>query len=349
MDTAELVDKKWEKAAEKTEILRNYLRGFYDDPDGFYCREESTHVLFVSWMSGLDLKNKPKIISTDGEFHSLFRQLHRLEEEGLEVTYVATDPDESFAERIISEIDDRTSAIMLSRVYFESSLINHHLTEIAQAARKHGVPVLIDDYHGTNVAPLSIREADLEDCFILIGGYKYLQWGEANCFLRFPKDCDMRPAITGWFASFSTLEKPRDNSPTHYDHSDQRFASGTYDPSSQYRAAKVVEFFEEQGLTKEILRDQYVQKVELLKKHFLDKDFDPSVIRLTHDKSIAEHNGGFLSLTSPKAREIRAELLARDVFTDARDQMLRFGPAPYTTTTQIEDVMVALDEIVDTL
>ncbi len=159
----------------------------------------------------------------------------------------------------------------------------------------------------------------------------------------------MRPAITGWFASFSTLEKPRDNSPTHYDHSDQRFASGTYDPSSQYRAAKVVEFFEEQGLTKEILRDQYVQKVELLKKHFLDKDFDPSVIRLTHDKSIAEHNGGFLSLTSPKAREIRAELLARDVFTDARDQMLRFGPAPYTTTTQIEDVMVALDEIVDTL
>ena len=111
----------------------------------------------------------------------------------------------------------------------------------------------------------------------------------------------------------------------------------------------MVEFFEEQGLTKEILRDQYVQKVEILKKYFLDKDFDPSVIRLTHEKSITEHNGGFLSLTSPKAREIRAELLARDIFTDARDQILRFGPAPYTTTTQIEDVMVALNEIVDTL
>lgn len=349
MDTAELVDKKWEKAAEKTEILRNYLRGFYDDPDGFYCREESTHVLFVSWMSSLDLKNKPKIVSTDGEFHSLFRQLHRLEEEGLEVTYVPTSPDESFARRIIAEIDDRTSAVMLSRVYFESSLINHHLTEIAQAARKHGVPVLIDDYHGTNVAPISIREANLEDCFILIGGYKYLQWGEANCFLRFPKDCEMRPAITGWFASFSTLEKTRDNSLTHYDHSDQRFASGTYDPSSQYRAAKVVEFFEEQRLTKEILRDQYVQKVELLKKHFSEKDFDPAVIRLTHEKSISENNGGFLSLTSPKAREIRAELLARDIFTDARDQILRFGPAPYTTTSQIEDVMVALNEVINEL
>lgn len=346
MDSAELVDKKWEKAAEKTEILRNYLRDFYDDPDGFYCREESTHVLFVSWMSSLDLKNKPKIISTDGEFHSLFRQLHRLEEEGLEVSYVPTTPDESFAQRIISEMDDRTSAVMLSRVYFESSLINHHLTEIAQAARKYGIPVLIDDYHGTNVAPLSIRKADLEDCFILIGGYKYLQWGEANCFLRFPKDCDMRPAITGWFASFSTLEKTRDNSLTHYDHSDQRFASGTYDPSSQYRAAKVVEFFKEQGLTKEVLRDQYVQKVELLRKYFQEKDFDPSVIRLTHEKSITENNGGFLSLTSPKAREIRAALIEREIFTDARDQILRFGPAPYTTTSQIQDVMDQLANIV---
>ncbi len=348
-DSAELVDKKWEKAAEKTEILRNYLRYYYDDPNGFYCREESTHVLFVSWMSALDLKNKPKIVSTDGEFHSLFRQLHRLEEEGIEVSYVATDPDETFAQRIIAEMDDRTSAIMLSRVYFESSLINHHLTEIARAARERNIKVLIDDYHGTNVVPLSIREADLEDCFILIGGYKYLQWGEANCFLRFPKNCDMRPAITGWFASFSTLDKPRDNSPTHYDDSDQRFASGTYDPSSQYRAAKVAHFFEEQGLSKEVLRHQYVQKVELLKSHFLEKDIDPNLIRLTHQKDIKEHNGGFLSLTSSKAREIRAALLERDIFTDARDQILRFGPAPYTTTSQIEEVMDALNRVTNEL
>ncbi|HKK24236.1 MAG TPA: hypothetical protein VJ941_01355, partial [Gracilimonas sp.] len=233
------VDNKWETAFEKTEVLRNYLRDFYDDPEGFYCREESTHVLFVSWMSSLDLKNKPKIVSTDGEFHSLFRQLHRLEEEGLEFVQVPVQPDDTFADRIIEVMDDRTSAIMLSRIYFETSLINTHLTEIAAAAREKGIPVMIDDYHGTNVVPLSIRDAGLEDCFILIGGYKYLQWGEANCFLRFPKDCDYRPAITGWFAAFSSLDEPRNNEPVQYDHDNQRFASGTYDPSSQFRAAKV--------------------------------------------------------------------------------------------------------------
>jgi len=339
------VDKKWEAAFEKTEILRTYLRDFYDDPDGFYCREESTHMLFVSWMSSLDLKNKPKIISTDGEFHSLFRQLHRLEEEGLEFVKVPVQPDESFAERIIGEMDDQTSAVMLSRVYFETSLINTHLTEIAAAAREKGIPVMIDDYHGTNVVPLSIREAGLEDCFILIGGYKYLQWGEANCFLRFPKDCEYRPAITGWFASFSTLDKPRNNDPVEYDHDNQRFASGTYDPSSQFRAAKVVEFFQEHGLSPEILREQYLAQVGLLRTLFKEKTFDRSIIHLTHEEPL-ERNGGFLSLTSPKAREIRAALMENGVFTDARGEILRFGPAPYITSSQIKQAMDELDKVV---
>lgn len=338
---AEMVDSKWEVAFEKTEILRGYLRNYYDDPDGFYCREESTHFLMVSLLSSFDLKNKPKIITTDGEFHSLFRQLTRLEEEGLEIVRIPVNPDPTFGERIIEEIDVNTSAIMLSRVYFETSLVNTHLSEIAAAARVHGIPVIIDDYHGTNTVPLSIREEGLEDCFILIGGYKYLQWGEANCFLRFPKDCELRPVITGWFASFSTLEKPRNNDPIHYDYSDQRFASATYDPSSQFRAAKVVEFFDEQGLTPEVLRSQYQDQVGLLRSLFLEKDFDPSVIKLTHTESLSR-NGGFLSLTSPKARDLRADLLSRGIFTDARDQILRFGPAPYTTEAQIEEVMEEL-------
>jgi selenocysteine lyase/cysteine desulfurase len=339
------VDNKWEAAAEKTEILREYLRDFYDDPDGLYCREENTHYLFVSWMSSLDLKNKPKIISTDGEFHSLFRQLHRLEEEGLEFVRIPTEPDNQFAERVIAEMDDRTSAVMLSRVYFESSLVNTHLTEIVAAARKKDIPVLIDDYHGTNVVPLSIREAELEDCFILIGGYKYLQWGEANCFLRFPKNCAYRPAITGWFASFSTLDKPRTDAPVEYDDSDQRFASGTYDPSSQFRAAKVVEFFREQGLTPQVLRAQYLAQVSLLRRLFLQKNFEPSVIRLTHNKPLGQ-NGGFLSLSSPKARALRAILMQNGVFTDARGEILRFGAAPYITTAQIEQAMDALEKAV---
>lgn len=330
---ADRVDTKWEKAAEKTEILRNYLRHYYDDPNGLYCQSENTHHLLVSWLSCFDLQNKPKVITTDGEFHSMYRQLKRLTEEGLQMAMVNAESDDIVTE-IENEIDDQICAIMLSRVYFQSGLINQYINEIAELARTNDIPLMIDDYHGTNVVPLSIREAGLEDCFILMGGYKYLQWGEGNCFLRFPNDCTLRPAITGWFASFSTLDEPRTSKKVQFDDGNQRFATGTYDPSSQFRAAKVVEFFRKQGLTSDILRSQYLAQVQLLRNLFLEQNFDPEIIKCYHQKPL-EQNGGFLALQSPHARKIRAQLLEKNVFTDARDDILRLGPAPYITTDQI--------------
>jgi len=340
---ADRVDTKWDIGFEKTEILRNYLRDFYDDPDGLYCREQNTHVLLVSWLSSFDLKNKPKIITSSGEFHSLSRQLKRLDEEGLDVVEVPHQDDKQLLEGIEAELDDSTTAVMISRIYFETAEINTKLTDIASACREAGVPLMIDDYHGTNVVPLSVREEGLEDCYILIGGYKYLQWGEANCFLRFPKTCDLRPAITGWFASFETLDQPQTEGPVQFDDGDQRFATATYDPISQFRAAEVVTFFKKQGLSPDVLRNQYKSQVEYLTALFEEQNSRGSGIKLSHSRS-PEETGGFLSLTSPQARTIRANLLAKGIFTDARDQILRLGPAPYTSSKQCQGVINALFE-----
>ena len=62
-----------------------------------------------------------------------------------------------------------------------------------------------------------------------------------------------------------------------------------------------------------------------------------------------ERNGGFLSLTSPFAREIRSDLLQRGVYTDARNDILRLGPAPYTTEEQIEQVIDEVEKSVNTV
>ncbi len=341
------VDNKWEPAFQKTEILRNYLRNYYDDPHGLYCLGQNTHQLLISWLSSFDLKNNPKIITTDAEFHSMFRQLHRLAEEGLQV--VSLDPyTDDFVQNIEAAIDDDVAAIMLSRVYFESGIVNRRISEIAELARTNDIPLLIDDYHGTNVVPLSIKEKNLDDCYFLIGGYKYLQWGEGNCFLRFPEDCELRPAITGWFASFSSLDQPRTGEPVTYDDGNQRFASGTYDPASQFRAAKVVHFFQDQGLTPTVLRQQYLQQVGLLKELFLEQQFDPDIITLRHQRPL-EENGGFLALRSSFARTIRAQLMEKGIFTDARGDILRLGPAPYTTSEQIKTAMSKLGDVVENL
>ncbi|MEX0648195.1 MAG: hypothetical protein WEA56_02945 [Balneolaceae bacterium] len=342
---AEQVDNKWEAGFEKTEIMRSYLRTFYDDPGGKYCREQNTHVLLVSWLSALDLKNRPKIITTAGEFHSMYRQLRRLEEEGLEIVYLPHRDDEKLLLAVKENLDDRTAAVMLSRVYFETSEINTLLPEIGRAAESAGVPLLIDDYHATNVIPLSVRDKELEHAYFLIGGYKYLQWGESNCFLRYPKDCSLRPVVTGWFAAFETLDRPRNDEPVPFDDGDQKFATGTYDPISQFRAAAVVEFFREQGLTPEVLRRQYSSQLAYLRFLFDEMNVDEPVINHANKRPI-EESGGFLSLRSPHARTLRSMLMEQGIFTDARDDILRIGPAPYTTSKQCREVVEALGECV---
>lgn len=338
---SEEVDKKWGPSFEKTEILRNYLRTYYDDPKGRYCREQNTHVMLVSWLSSLDLKTKPKIITTTGEFHSMYRQLRRLQEEGIEIVYLPHQNDDELLDAVKTNIDDETAAIMLSRVYFETAEVNTKISEIAKTAKNSGVPIMIDDYHGTNVVPLSVRESNLDHAYILIGGYKYLQWGEANCFLRYPADCELRPVVTGWFAAFETLDHPRDDKPVSFDDGDQKFATATYDPISQYRAAAVAEFFQKQGLSSDMLRDQYSAQLSYLRSLFNEKKFDPAKIKHANKRPL-EESGGFLALRSPHARKLRAMLLEQNIFTDARDDVIRFGPAPYTTSDQCEQVMEAL-------
>lgn len=345
---AEQVDKKWTAGFEKTEIMRSYLRNYYDDPTGKYCREQNTHVLLVSWLSSLDLKNKPKILTTTGEFHSMYRQLRRLEEEGVEIVYLPHEDDEKLLKAVRQNLDDRTAAVMFSRVYFETSEINTKLPEIAQAAKKAGVPIMIDDYHGTNVVPLSLQEKNMEHVYLLIGGYKYMQWGEANCFLRYPESCELRPVITGWFSAFEQLDHPRDDQPVSFDDGDQKFATATYDPISQFRAAAVTQFFIKQGLSPDVLRKQYSFQLSYLRELFDEQNVEGSGIEHANRRPV-EESGGFLALRSEKARKLRAMLLEKDIFTDARDDILRIGPAPYTTSEQCEAVIGELFECINDL
>ena len=341
--SAREVDHKWGTAFERVDVLRTYLRGYYSDPDGQYSLAANTHELLVKWISALDLKRKPKIVTTDGEFYSLYRQLTRLEEEGIEIVRIPALPLDGFADRLRPHLDDRTAAVMISRIYFETSLINSDLPEVNRMCRTNGIPLMVDDYHGTNVVPWNLRETDMEDVFLLIGGYKYLQWGEGNCFLRYPKGCAMRPVITGWFAAFSTLKQPR-SATVLYDADDSLFMGATFDSVSQFRAARVAEFFTEQGLTPDVLRAQYSAQVAYLREAFLNSGISPADMRLKHTHPV-ERNGGFLALESDQALSVWEELRKRDVYTDCRGTTLRLGPAPYTTTQQMDAVIGELVRI----
>ena len=343
-DAADLVDEKWKKAFEVADRVRTGYARLLDDPEGHYALAESTHDFLVRFLSALPLRERPRIVTTDGEYHSLRRQLDRLEEEGLEIVRVPADPPADVAPRLVEALDDRTAAVMVSSVFFLSAKIVPGLGAVMEACRKVGAELLVDAYHALNAVPFSLPAEGLQDAYVTGAGYKYCQLGEGNAFLRTPPDCSLRPVATGWFAEFELKEERKTDHRVRYAGGPNRFAGATYDPTSHYRAAAVFDFFQEQRLTPEFLRTVSQHQVGLLARLFDDLDLDPADV--TRDRSVPlEGLGGFLALRSPRAGELQAKLSAAGVLTDSRGDVLRLGPAPYLCDEQLVEAMGILGSV----
>ncbi len=343
-DAAEWVDAKWDRAFAKAERVRAGLARLLEDTRGSLALAASTHELVVRFLSSLPLHARPKLVTTDREFHSIRRQLARLAEENLQVVWVAARPTHSLAERLLEAVDERTAAVLCSAVFFDNGEIAEGLGEVLKRCRSSGAELLVDAYHALNVVPFALADWGLDDAYVIGGGYKYLQMGEGNCFLRVPPGRAPRPLITGWYAEFETLaeESPRR---VAYAPGAAAFAGSTYDPTSHYRAAEVFDFFAEQKLAPHLLREVSQHQVGLLIREFDSLDLPTKT--LERDRSVPlERLGGFLALRSADAAQISSELRRRGVLTDHRGELLRLGPAPYLSDDQLREAMALLGEAV---
>ena len=363
LDAAELMDDKWDRAFAVADKVRAGFRRLLDDPDGHIALGQNTHELVVRFLSALPLRERPRLVTTDGEFRTIRRQLGRLREEGVEV--VAARADAGVADRLAAAVDDQTAAVLVSSVLFRDATIVEGLDRVAEACQRAGAELLVDAYHSLAAVPFSVRKMGLDGAFVVGGGYKYCQLGEGNCFLRFPAECALRPVLTGWFAEFGTLAEaparppdagglsppsspPPGSPPTRYGAGHLRFAGATYDPASHYRAAAVFDFFQRQGLTPDRLRASGLAQVSRLAAAVDALDLDPAV--LSRDRAVPlDRKGGFLVLATPFAADFVRLLRERGVYVDHRGSLLRLGPAPYVTDAQLDDAAAALGEVASQL
>jgi kynureninase len=347
LDAAELVDEKWERAfARADQVREGFARLLGDRGDGL-ALAPNTHELVVRLLSALPLGARPRLVTTDGEFHTIRRQLDRLAEEGIEVVRVAEAPPESVADRLVAAVDDRTAAVLVSLVFYDTGRIARGLDRVAERCRRHGAALLVDAYHALNVVPVSLAALGLLDAFVVGGGYKYCELGEGNCFLRLPPGCTLRPVITGWYSEFTALADREHPGRVVYGEGGDRFAGATYDPTSHYRGAAVFRFFREQGLGADLLRQVSRQQIGVLAAGFDALDLDPAVIRRDRSPPL-EELGGFLALRAPAATVLARRLFARGLRCDARGEVLRLGPAPYLAEQQLRDAVRILGEVAST-
>jgi kynureninase len=342
-DAALLVDEKWERALARAARVRAGFARLLGDREENLALSSNTHELLVRLLSALPLAHRPRIVTTDSEFHSARRQLDRLAEAGIETVKVPAAPAANVGERLAAAVDDRTAAVITSTVFFTDAGIAGGLDAAAAACARHGAELLLDAYHQLDVVPFSL--AGVERAFVVGGGYKYCQLGEGNAFLRVPPECRLRPVVTGWFAEFERLEQAPSGGVPYPDAPGARFGGATYDPTSHYRGAAVFDFFAEQGLTPELLREVSRHQRGVLCAAFDALDLPPALV--DRDRATpAERFAGFLALRSPRAGEVCAGLRAAGVLADHRGDVLRLGPPPYLADAQLLDAVARLGEVV---
>lgn len=335
-DAAALVDDKWDRVFEVQDELRRYIAERIGARPAEIAFASNTHELVTRFLSAVDLRRRPHVVTTTGEFHSLDRQLRRLAEAGLEVTWVDARPAETLAERLAGAVRDTTAAVLVSSVLFETSTIVPGLAALAERTKARGAHLLVDAYHAWHTVPFTLSDVGGDQVFVVAGGYKYAQWGEGTCFLRVPPGTDLRPIYTGWFAGFAELEAQRDSTRAvgYAAEGASAFAGSTFDPASFYRAVAVTRFAREHGLDisrlRELSRRQTSRIVEGARRLGL-------AIASPEDP---ERRGGFVAIERPDAHELVTRLRGDGIYTDARGSRLRLGPAPYVTDDEID---LALD------
>lgn len=337
-DAARFVDDKWERAVQPVveRVALGVAARLGLGEGEAIAFGQNTHELVFRLLSCWPFDARTRIVTTTGEFHSLDRQLRRLEEEGVRIAWVDSREKATLGERLAEAIVPGTSLVAVSSVFFEDGALLRGLEEVARKAETCGAALLVDAYHSFNVVPFDFAGLPGE-VFVTAGGYKYAQFGEACCFLRVPSGSSRRPLQTGWFADYGDLatERGQGPRPVGYGSGASRFAGSTYDAGPFYRAAAVLDHFDRFGLTVERLRAISSRQTRRIVSSLDRLGGEAAGLSLASPSEEAER-GGFVAVSTPKAAELVTLLRNEGIYVDARGPFLRLGPAPYLLDEEID-------------
>ena len=343
-DAARLADHKWETVF--GELIPRAQRGIaailaLPDP-ATIAFAPNTHDFVRRLLSALPAATRPRILTSDSEFHSFTRQIARLEEDALvAVERVAAEPFESFPARFAAATRrGGHDLVFLSQVFFNSAATAGPLADIVAAVAEAQALVVIDGYHGFMALPTDFA-APAGRAFYLAGGYKYAMAGEGVCFMHCPPGQAPRPRDTGWFAAFGALSSG--GSGVAYGADGTRFMGATFDPSGLYRLAAVFDWVERIGLTVAAIHDHVMALQQMFRAQIARLRLRPLCdARLVTPVTGAAARGHFLTFELPGAQALHDALARADIVTDVRGERIRFGFGCYHAAEEIEPAVAAI-------
>src|SRR5262244_1533877 len=344
-DAARLADNKWEMIfGELIPRVRRGIAAVLALPDpATIAFAPNTHDFVRRLLSALPAGTRPRILTSDSEFHSFTRQIGRLEEENLvAVERIAAEPFADFGERFASVARrGGHDLVFVSQIFFNSAAAAGSLDAIASAVEGAQTLVVFDGYHGFMALP-TVLAASADRAFYIAGGYKYAMAGEGICFMHCPGGFAMRPRDTGWFAAFGALESGGSAS-VAYAKDGTRFFVAASEPTGLYRLAAVFDWMQEIGLTVDAIHDHVLALQDLFRAEVARAKVKPICdARLVTPVAAGSARGHFLTFELANAQAIHDRLARANIITDVRGERIRFGFGCYHTADEIEAAVAAI-------
>lgn len=344
-DASRLADRKWDKVMDEVwpAAQREVAAELGTRQPDSVAFAPNTHEFVVRLVTAAPHPSgRLRVLTSDGEFHSARRQFARWEEEGwIGVERVATEPFDSFAERLLERARSGDhDLVFVSQVLFGSGRIFDRTEELAALGRHEGPWIVVDGYHAFMALEQPFGAMAASTAFYLGGGYKYAMAGEGCAFLHAPPGFGPRPPDTGWFAEFEDLYLPPGS--VGYAKDARRFLGATFDPSGLYRFNAVRRMLSGNALSTARISAHCAR----LQQQLLDET-DKTLLgdaELLNPLDDCPH-ARFLAFRSPEAQRWYAELKARNCITDVRGDVLRIGIGIYQDEGDVDCLVRLLGEL----
>jgi len=335
-DAASLADRKWDKVMGQVwpEAQGQVAAELGTSRADAIVFSSNTHDFLIRLISAAPRRDgKLRVLTTDGEFHSARRQFARWAEDGwFQLEQIAAAPFADFSARFLDRArSGEHDLILVSQVLFNSGRIFDQVEEIATLARPEGPWVVVDGYHAFMALDRLFSESAAGCAFYLGGGYKYAMAGEGCAFLHAPPGFGERPPVTGWYAEFGDLHAPPGG--IGYTSDAMRFMGATFDPSALYRFTAVQRMLTDNQLTTAHISAH----VRALQERLVDAIAETSLgyAELLNPLDGPRH-ARFLAFRNTSAQRWCAELMAKNIVTDVRGDVLRIGLAIYHDAEDVD-------------
>ena len=322
----------WESAVETGDLLSPIL--------GVGAGEVSMHqnvtLAAAVFLSALDYPEpRRRIVTTELEFPSLLYLLEGERQRGAEIVRVLSEDaltvDE---ERLLAAIDEGTRLVLVSHALFKSGYVQD-AAAISRRCREVGALLLLDTYQSAGTVPLALADWGVDAA--TGGSVKWLCGGPGAAYLWVRPELAARlePRLTGWQADREPFAF--DAGPLRRADGAWRFLTGTPNVPALHSCRPGYRIVGEVGV--EAIRRRSLGLTDRLMAAAEAAGFETRAPR-SHDR-----RGGTVAVWHPRAEELCALLLERQVLCDFRPGAgIRLSPHFYNSEEECDRAIELLAE-----